>query len=121
MTPIAISTLSVDPDGAILIYTDERRSSLGEYARRVQRTATLDASVVVTDNGYTHADRTVRLDVSDESKATQETLRRLVEMYARVLLFLPEGAFTAVPERFVTSGAVSTMTLLIVGPAEVRE
>lgn len=120
MIPIAISTLEINPEGAHLIFADETGTSLGDFVRRVQRTATLGGGAILTDNGYTHADRTVRVDLTDQPREVQEAIRNIVELYSAVILMLPDGAYRASPERYIAAGRVTTLTLLIAGPAEVR-
>ncbi len=117
MIPIAISTPTADPDGALLLYVSEERSSLGDWSRRVQRTATLDGGAFVVDGGFSHADRTVRVDLSDQPRETHEVAKQIVELYDSVILMLPDGAYRATPERYVQTGSVATISLLITGGA----
>lgn len=120
MTTIAISTLEADPRGALLLRTNRGRTQLGEWARRATRTATLDGGAVVVDAGFSHADRTVLVDLSDQSQEIIEDAQWIVEAYGSVILMLPDGAYRATPQRVVVTGNVATMTLLISGDAELR-
>jgi hypothetical protein len=120
MIPVAIQTLEVHPFGSMMWWVSPRRTSLGDFARRVQRSATLDGGVVVTDSGFTHGDRTVRLDIGNLTIDEQLVIQRIVELYPIVLLFLPDGAYRAAPERLVSAGGTSTVTFLLLGVAEVK-
>lgn len=116
-TPVAISAISADPFGALLLNVNQGQSDFGDWKRRVQRTATLDGGAFVVDNGFSHADRTVRLDMSDQDAETNETAKRMVEVYDSVILMLPDGAYLATPESYQASGASASLSLLITGEA----
>jgi hypothetical protein len=118
---IAFATTTLDPLGAFALELSPERYTAGNARRRVQRVPTLDGGVAVIDNGYTEADRTVSLDLRGQEADTLLRCRWLVTMYDRVLVFLPDGAYTAVPEA-LNEGAsgVASMSLLLIGPAEVK-
>lgn len=115
MIPISISTPSVDPNGSVYLTLNESRTNLGDYARRVTRTATMDGGAVVVDGGFSHLDRTISMDLSDQSQDTVDKIRAIFRYYATVLLMLPDGAFRASPERIVSIGGTVTATFLISG------
>ena len=118
MTPIAISTLTADAAGAHLIYGGPQ-TTLGDYERRVTRTATLDGGVVTVDSGFSHYDRTVTIDLSNVEDATVEALRLLTEYHDRVILMLPDGAYLASPKRVTRSRSGATAVFYITGAGEV--
>jgi len=108
----SISTQIADTAGSILLRLDMGKSKLGEMARRVSRTATLDGGAVVVDSGFSHGDRTLvlsgRLTETDET-----TLKTLMQTYSLVTLAIPDGAYSGVIERLtVNHGAVEIRFLI---------
>ena len=86
-------------------------SDYGVLLRRANRVRTLDGGVAVNDFGFTHADREFLLNLRP-SKATDTTLRYLVENYGQVHVSTDDGFFTAIPQYVVIDG-VATLTLSI--------
>lgn len=117
---LAISTLTVDPYGAQLLTFKPGQVNLGDTARRLSRVATLDGGATVLDGGYTLADKTIRLDLSSQSREVVDALRYLCAMYTKLLVLTEEGAFSAAPERVSISGQSISMTLLVTGAAEIK-
>lgn len=117
---LALATLTVDPFGAQLLTLKPGRSNLGDTSRRVSRVATLDGGASVLDGGYTVADRTISLDISDQTKETVDALKYLCSVHSSLLVLTEDGAFKASPERVSISGNSARMTLLVSGIAEVK-
>ena len=120
MMMIALSTLTIDPFGHQVIHLDAGRAGFGDTARRVSRIATLDGGAAILDGGYTVADRTITLDLTGQDKTLIDDLKYLTEMYSKLLVFTPDGAFTATPERLSEQGGTVRMTLLVSGIAELK-
>ena len=120
MIPAAISTIEVSPTGSILLFLDSGHYDGGTFMRRVNRTATLDGGAFVLDSGYSDADRTVKLNLIQQSKEVIDNVTSLVKFYSTVLLFLPDGAFKATPEQFIVTSSGAILVLLISGQAEVN-
>lgn len=116
-TVIGISTLTADPFGSHVLYPNAQRSRLYDMRRRVSRAATLDAGAVMIDSGYTDADRTVTVDLSNEDADTIQSLRYLLQSHDTVRLFLPDGAYLATLESMTESNGAAVLTILISGYA----
>jgi hypothetical protein len=94
---IGISTLTIDPSGALLL--DEHPDTLiNQLERRIQKTATLDGGVDVEDLGFTDADRSTEI-VIDSTPALYEQLRYLITNYATVGISSRMGYNTAAIKR----------------------
>jgi len=110
---IGISPLLYDPVGALLLNCVDAASDTGNYTRRVTRTKTLDGGVVLFDGGYTPGDRTVTVQLDAPSQLTVDAVRYVFQAYAKVLLFLSDGAFIAAPSTMTeTAGRVRVSFLL---------
>lgn len=118
---IGIATTTVDPYGALLLDCNDQRTNLGDIKRRVTRIATLDLGAAIIDTGYTDADRTVTLDISNETEANVEAAKWVTKYHSRVLLFLPDGAHAATPEQVTEARGNVTWRLLISGAASLVE
>lgn len=112
-----ISTIIADPNGCLIFSLSPVNSNLGDYKRRVSRLATLDGGVAIVDSGFTHSDRTITLSPSTDEATLElfETLQSMCQQYSKVLLFLEDGAYAAVPEQVSKSRNVIMMRLLISG------
>jgi hypothetical protein len=117
---LAISTLTIDPFGAQLLNLKPGAANLGDTSRRVSRVATLDGGASVLDGGYTVADRTISIDLSDQSRETIAALKYLCQVHTMLLVLTEDGAFRAAPERISISGNSARMSLLVAGIGEVK-
>lgn len=117
---LGIATLTVDPFGAQLLTLKPGASNLGDTSRRVSRVATLDGGAAVLDGGYTVTDRTISLDLSDQTKETIDALKYLCSVHSSLLVLTEDGAFKAAPERVSIAGSSASMTLLVSGVGEVK-
>lgn len=117
---IAISTLTVDPNGAVVFNVVDSSADVASYSRRIVKVPTLDGGATVIDGGYTAADRSISVVLENVSKATFEQIRTIFQTYATVLLFLPDGAFKASPEQMTYSSATPTLRMSISGVGEVK-
>jgi hypothetical protein len=118
---VGIATLQADWLGGLLVEAHPTRSRLGNIKRRAVRMATLDGGSAIVDAGYSDSDRTVVVDVSTETEQTVESLRYVCQVYPLVLLFLPDGAYKAVPESVNALGPVITCTYLLMGAATLSD
>lgn len=109
---VTISTVEFDPLGVVELDA-EQDSEFGEARRRVNRIATLDGGVVFNDQGYTEADKTIRLTFRIESKAQDTALARLLRLYQMIQVALPTGVFLAAPEVYTASEGQGTLSLLV--------
>ena len=106
---IAISSLTFDPDGH-LVLRELPDSELNDATRRVNRARTLDGGVAINDNGYSHGDRTFRVRwIGDAAPA-----HRLLRLYGRLRVVTREGVFQAVPESIGRRGKTHELSLLVV-------
>ncbi len=88
-----LSSLTVDPLGSVWLDLLPE-SAVYKADRRVNRVKTLDGGYALNDFGFSHCDRDATLYWrADET--TDFLARRLLELYSRVYLALPEGLFLA--------------------------
>jgi hypothetical protein len=116
---VGISSLYVDPVGAVLFDLNPAGSDTGNYSRRVTRTKTLDGGVALFDGGYAEGDRTIQLEPLNPSEELTSALRSLFKRYGAVLLFLEDGAYRAAPQNLFESRGRLRLTLLIEKAGEV--
>ena len=117
---LGIATLTIDPVGSQLLTLKPGAANLGDTARRVSRVATLDGGASIIDGGYTVTDRTISVDIADQTRETIDALKYLFQTHTMLLLFTEDGAFKAAPERITITGNSARMTLLVAGVAEVK-
>lgn len=110
---ISISTPVYDVYGQVYIQpipnTDE-----SETRRRVARVATLDGGVAVNDRGFAEGDRDLEYTFVAQSRAHNDSIDRLVKLYARVHVSTPGGVYLAAPESFTPGQNESTIKLLVI-------
>lgn len=117
---IGFATLTIDPLGALLLNVSRDGTNLGDTTRRVSRVATLDGGATILDGGYTVADRTIIINLADQTRVTVEALKHMTEVHSKVLVLTEAGAFTATPSSIADSVRSATMTLLVSGVAEIK-
>ena len=116
---VAVSTLTVNPVGALIFDANPQNSDMLTYRRRVVSVATLDGSSTVLDSGYTDTDRTISLDITDLGFDEFSALRTICQLNSTVLLFLPDGAYKATPESVTANASAASATFMISGPGAV--
>lgn len=89
---ISITTPAYDLQGQVLI-NEDNDSIIRSNARRVSRTATLDGGCAITDQGFSHADRT--LDIRQEyiDQAIADILWYMFRTYSLVHVSTEDGVF----------------------------
>lgn len=95
MSCISISAPTYDLQGNVMFRFDPDSELVGE-TRRVSRRATLDGGVAITDQGFSHGDRTFRIRKTNISRAVLERLRWLQRTYSTLNISVPDGAFRGV-------------------------
>ena len=97
---IILCSATVDPTYSPLVLdTVPARDRLAEISRRVTRTATLDGSAVLYDNGFSHADRVLTFAVKQPSSAVVASVRALMAASGTHSIATSEGRFSGVLER----------------------
>lgn len=86
----------------------------GELARRVSRIATLDGGAVVSDGGYSDADRIIEIRWPPRSAEHEASIQRLLRSYTRLQVASRDGCFLAVPESYTPGADESTLRLLVI-------
>ena len=109
-----ISPKTYDVDGPVIIDRVTNATNINGVSRRVQRTATLDQSAVVVDHGFSNADRTLTIGISQITEAMATRLAQIIELHARVYASLAGNVFECAPESFQLNGADGLITLLVV-------
>jgi hypothetical protein len=111
MTRIAISAPTFDLTSPVELDILPE-SALQEISRRVSRSKTLDLGVSITDNGFCHGDRTLKI----QARVTEEVaaaLLYLAQTYSLLTIALPEGVFSGVIESAVNDGGKISLTILV--------
>lgn len=93
-TMISITTSSYDLNGQ-LILNEDSSSDLKSNRRRVSRTATLDGGCDITDQGFSHSDRTLRIRNENISQNNADTLWYLFQTYSLIQVSIPDGCYKA--------------------------
>jgi len=113
---IGVSTLVFDLFGAAVLKCDPERAMVNRQGRRrATRTPTLDGGASVYDTGYTPADRDILVTTN---LAHLEWLKRICQVYSRVLVTTDEGAFLAVPHRYWANNNRANAEFLLIEELE---
>lgn len=98
---VILSAPSFDLDGVLVLRRTEE-SRLHDNGRRVSRTATLDGGAVLTDLGWSEADRTLKIVAREVGAAELVRAEYLAKTYPLL---------TCATEMALYSGALSTIAL----------
>jgi hypothetical protein len=108
---IGISTAIADDSGAIVLgMLPESQIRGGE--RRVTRTATLDGGCSLYDAGFSHGDRTWRVEAR-ATEAEWEILWHIHQTCSLVYISVAEGYFSGAIESCRIDGERATLSILI--------
>lgn len=110
---ICINPPVYDPDGDLRLAISGD-TDLEAITRRVSRTATLDGGAVLTDTGYSAADRTFLVNLPGISSEDSARLRRWVRDFATLIVATEESVFEAAPEQFTYSDGTAQLKLLVI-------
>lgn len=108
-----ISTTTWDITGFVELDVFPRNTS-GETRRRVNRIATLDGGAVFNDFGHSEADRVIELTWRPTTRATEDAIDRMVQVYEQLQIATRAGVFLAAPEVYRPGADESTLRLLVV-------
>lgn len=92
---IGLAARTFDPEGALLLRWREGTET-ESIRRRVNRVATLDGGVSISNRGHAPGDRTVTISLQGESLALIERVRRLLRLHSQITVSLRDGAYTGV-------------------------
>lgn len=109
---VHLSTPAFDIEGAVALDVLPT-TELGDTARRVNRVATLDGGAAINDYGHSHADRTITLRWTPQSREIEAKVVRLVQSYGLLNVATREGLFLAAPETYRNTANESSLTLLV--------
>lgn len=112
MTRVVLSTLEFDPLAPVELDALPD-SDLAGLQRRVNRVATLDGGAVFNDFGFSHADRTITLVFKPADAAQVENVQRLLRIYPKITVSVPDGLYLAAPETLQRSADEMRFTLLV--------
>ena len=109
---VSISALTFDIAGNVRIGAvgDDSESVT---SRRVNRAATLDGGVVISDAGYAPGDRNLFYSWKPDSKAANDALARLVRLYSLLRVSTKDGVYIAAPQAFTPGVTESTISLYV--------
>jgi len=103
-----ISALIFDPVGYVE-FDALASTKLGDDTRRVSRIATMDGAASVNDGGYSESDRTIEIRWKTGTYASEDNVRRMLQLYPQLLVCTQVGAYIAVVD---TYGVVSNESFL---------
>lgn len=107
-----LSAPTFDAAGSILI--DVLPSSdFGEVSRRAFRIPTTDGNAVVNDFGFSHSDRTFRINWLSGPRLYESIIEYLSISYPRLIFSCHLGLFSVVPNNYRISNGQSELTLLV--------
>jgi len=89
---ISITTKIYDLNGEVNINQDPD-SDLYKNSRRVSRTPTLDGGCVITDQGFSHGDRTLTITKKNISPFKAERVWYLFKTYSLIQVSFHDGCF----------------------------
>jgi len=110
---ISLSTPVVDVLGSVLLRNTAAGSDTSSMERRVSRTATLDGGAVVTDGGYSAADRTLRIVATEVDEAAYAAVAYLVKNYSVLMVATRDGVFLGAPSNLSMDGGRLKLTVLV--------
>ena len=110
---VTLSPITFDPIGPVTLDAMPGQT-IGESRRRMNRIATLDGGAVFNDFGFSEADRTIVLRWVVRSAAQEAAIERLVQLYARIYIAMPQGFYLAALEVYDPGVKESTLSLLVV-------
>lgn len=111
---IGLAARTYDPEGALLLpWRDGTETE--SISRRVNRVATLDGGVSISNRGHAPGDRTVVISLQGEPLALVERARRMLRLHSQVTVSLRDGCFTGVPSEY--NERRQELTVLISGTA----
>ena len=106
-----LSARDYDPLGSVEV-SALRASRWGRTDRRVNRIKTLDGGYALNDFGSAACDRDIRL-VWQSDALTDESVARLVRLYAQFYCSAPAGFFLVAPSALETRNNLSQLDLLV--------
>lgn len=112
MSNVSITAPLFDLEGHVIL-TNVDSGGLADFERRNNRIATLDGGAVITDFGYSDADRTLDIRWPAHDRDTVDTVRRLAKSYSRLIVATEEGCFIGAPGPFSLSDDEAQIQILI--------
>jgi hypothetical protein len=106
---IALST--IEAGDCIVLNTNSH--PVKENTRRLSRTPTLDGGAVITDGGWSEADRNLDFTVKQVPDYLRDALWAMYLGESRVHLACPEGVFAGYLQRIRIAGADVTVSFMV--------
>jgi hypothetical protein len=110
---VALAAKEFDPEGHIYLDVLPDAAFGTERTRRVNRVATLDGSAAFNDYGPADADLTIELEWPTGDRAKDALVDRMLRLYKRVTVSMPDACYEAAPETFSPGPDSSTLRLLV--------
>jgi len=108
---ISISTTTANTSGNVII-KNYKSSDLNNASARVTRTATLDGGAVIIHSGFSHGDRTLRIDARID-KTNGDNLWSLYKNETFFLVSFKDGLFLAAIGSLNVDNGRADMSILI--------
>jgi len=115
MKTISLSTTTYDLLGSVFLDNIDSSVQLQGISRRAVRTMTLDGGAYVTDSGFSDADRTLDVTLSNGTQAQFDAITYLVKNYSTLVVITEAGAFSGVITEFTDAARGSRLKILISG------
>lgn len=109
---LTINAPQFDIEGHIMVRNAERSGLFG-FGRRVSRMPTLDGGAAINDFGYSASDRTFDITWNPESEVQVEQVRRMAQVYGRLIISFSDGCYLVAPENFSADDETVTLTALV--------
>lgn len=109
---LTISAPIFDVEGYEII-EEPNPIGLFDFTRRVSRVATLDGEAAINDFGYSDSDRTLTIEWSTRSRDQVENIRRMAQVYSRLIVSFSDGCFIGAPESFAPQQDTNVLTILV--------
>jgi len=108
---ISISTLTSDTMGSVVI-NELPSSDLDTKTARVNRSKTLDGGVYINHFGFSHGDRTLKID-SNLPESQVARINHIFTNYTSVLVSMRDGVYKGTIKDVNAQGQISKITILI--------
>jgi len=109
---LSITSQQFDLDGHA-VFRPDPDSDLESNVRRLSRVPTLDGGCSMIDQGFSHADRTLRVRKNGISQTIYDRLWYLFRTYSLVTVSFRDGVFSAAIQELRLQDGEAQMTLLI--------
>lgn len=109
---VCLSPVLYSSESPIVLNVSED-SIVQNASRRVSRTVTLDGECIITDSGFSHADRTLRIKAVLSNQSESEKIWSWFQTYSLLNCAIPEGVFLCAIETCDIQNSDFSMNILV--------